>query len=126
MDHQNEAGLSQEALSARRLGFDGKQAIHPSQVATIHSVFQPTKQGAEHSRSKRLLTVLRAEVDRAVRIIKGMRAANAKKRGAFSLKFGFSGTTEMIDAPMVKQARSTLKAAKAAGMKVSLSDEAIG
>ena len=35
-------GLRKEALHARRLGFGGKSAIHPDQVAVINEVFSPT------------------------------------------------------------------------------------
>ncbi len=34
--------LGREARQARRLGFDGKSALHPSQVAIIHEVFDVT------------------------------------------------------------------------------------
>jgi (S)-citramalyl-CoA lyase len=36
------AGLEEECQRAKMMGFAGKAAIHPDQVATIHSVFRPT------------------------------------------------------------------------------------
>ncbi len=36
------AGLREEALTARRLGYFGKSAIHPRQVPVINDVFTPT------------------------------------------------------------------------------------
>ncbi len=36
------AGLAEECRRAKMMGFAGKAAIHPDQVATIHDVFRPT------------------------------------------------------------------------------------
>src|SRR5262249_45294369 len=41
-DIRNVAGLRAEATEARRMGYGGKIAVHPDQVATIHEVFTPT------------------------------------------------------------------------------------
>jgi len=41
-DIKNVAGLRAEATDARRMGYGGKIAIHPDQVAIIHEVFTPT------------------------------------------------------------------------------------
>jgi (S)-citramalyl-CoA lyase len=38
----DEAGLVEEAGRAKALGFAAKAAIHPAQIAPIHSVFRPT------------------------------------------------------------------------------------
>jgi (S)-citramalyl-CoA lyase len=38
----DEAGLLKECASAKALGFSAKAAIHPAQIAPIHSVFRPT------------------------------------------------------------------------------------
>ena len=35
-------GLAAEAAGCARLGFTGKAAIHPSQIAPIHEAFTPT------------------------------------------------------------------------------------
>lgn len=40
----DDQGLRQEAETARRLGFFGKSAIHPRQVAIINAVFTPSDQ----------------------------------------------------------------------------------
>ncbi len=42
MNFQDAEGLAQSARLARDLGFAGKSAIHPNQVATIHAAFMPT------------------------------------------------------------------------------------
>ena len=41
-DIKNVAGLRAEATDARRMGYGGKIAIHPDQVAVIHDVFTPS------------------------------------------------------------------------------------
>lgn len=41
-DIKNVDGLRAEAHDARRMGYGGKIAIHPDQVAIIHEVFTPT------------------------------------------------------------------------------------
>jgi (S)-citramalyl-CoA lyase len=38
----NDAGLIEEAQRAKAMGFAAKAAIHPAQIAPIHSVFRPT------------------------------------------------------------------------------------
>lgn len=40
-DYRDEAGLRASARRSRALGFDGKWAIHPDQVAPINEVFSP-------------------------------------------------------------------------------------
>jgi len=42
MNLQDAAGLAEAAQRAAELGFDGKSAIHPSQIASIHAAFSPT------------------------------------------------------------------------------------
>lgn len=39
---RDEDGLRRHAMLGRRLGYDGKSCIHPSQVAVIHEVYAPT------------------------------------------------------------------------------------
>lgn len=43
-DIKNMDGLRAEAHEARRMGYGGKIAIHPDQVAVIHDVFTPSAQ----------------------------------------------------------------------------------
>jgi len=43
-DIKNVEGLRAEATEARRMGYGGKIAIHPDQVAIIHEVFTPSAQ----------------------------------------------------------------------------------
>src|SRR5260370_1705801 len=41
-DIKNSDGLRAEATDAKRMGYGGKIAIHPDQVAIIHEVFTPS------------------------------------------------------------------------------------
>ncbi len=43
-------GLSDDAIRARAFGFHGKSAIHPNQIAIIHTVFSHTPQELEEAR----------------------------------------------------------------------------
>jgi citrate lyase subunit beta/citryl-CoA lyase len=44
-------GLRRDTETARRMGFTGKLAIHPEQIATIHSAFAPTSAEIEEARA---------------------------------------------------------------------------
>ena len=46
-DIRNPEGLRAEAREARRMGYGGKIAIHPDQVAVIHEVFTPSAEELE-------------------------------------------------------------------------------
>jgi citrate lyase beta subunit len=81
--------LADEARRARDLGFTGKLAIHPAQVAPIREAFSPAS----------------AEVERARRIVAAMEAAC----GGVATLDG-----RMIDAPVAAAARRALARAVAA------------
>lgn len=57
-DFRDEAGLMQEARLAKTLGFSGKMAIHPAQVAVIHAAFRP--EPAEVDWAKAVIAALAA------------------------------------------------------------------
>ncbi|OAX38004.1 citrate lyase beta subunit [Rhizopogon vinicolor AM-OR11-026] len=92
-----------ECEDGRRLGFNGKQAIHPTQVDIIHFTFVPTEE----------------EILRAAKILHHMEVAHSSQKGAFGLEVE-GGGKEMIDAPMLKQAENTIRVAKAAGLEIPL------
>ncbi|GAA5873762.1 hypothetical protein JCM3774_000163 [Rhodotorula dairenensis] len=94
-----EAILRDEAEEGRRLGFTGKQAIHPAQVSIIQTAFAPSP----------------AEISRAQAILEQYEAARDSGAGAYGLT-GSDGQTEMIDAPMLLQAQGILASAQAAGL----------
>lgn len=91
IDIKDLAGLEAEARAARTLGYTGKMAIHPDQLAPIHRAFTPSA----------------SEIERAVRLLQ---AAQASGGGAFA----FEG--RMIDAPLLMQAERVVRTAKRAGM----------
>lgn len=82
-------GFERSCRIARALGFDGKQCIHPAQIAATHAVFTPTAEAAAH----------------AQRVVAAYEAAAAAGRGAVSLD------GKMIDAANLRLAASV--AAKA-------------
>lgn len=49
VDFRDTTGLEKEAVSVKGLGFGGKLAIHPSQLDTINTIFQPTQQEKEEA-----------------------------------------------------------------------------
>src|SRR5436305_250145 len=55
-------GFSAEAQEGRRLGFDGKSLIHPSQVALCHQAFAPRE--AELKRARRLVEAFQGGAER--------------------------------------------------------------
>jgi citrate lyase subunit beta/citryl-CoA lyase len=92
VDFRNETALRRECEDARRDGFTGKMAIHPSQVAVINEVFTPTAAAIAHAR-----TVV---------------AAFAAQPGAGTI--GIEG--KMYDRPHLAIAERLLTRAEAAGV----------
>lgn len=80
-------GLVDSAAMAKRLGFWGKFAIHPSQVQAITQAFTPDAD----------------QVAWATEVLDGLKAAEAKGEGAFIVR------GKMIDYPIVEQARRLLE-----------------
>jgi citrate lyase subunit beta/citryl-CoA lyase len=44
-------GLRESAARARALGYDGKWAVHPSQIEVLNEVFAPTREEFERARA---------------------------------------------------------------------------
>jgi citrate lyase subunit beta/citryl-CoA lyase len=86
VDIGNDDLLRRDARRARALGFHGKLAVHPSQVAIINEVFSPTAE----------------EVDRARRIVDAHETAVARGEGVLRLD------GRMVDTPIVVRARSVV------------------
>jgi len=82
-----------EAEYGARLGFTGKQIIHPAQVEPVQAAFTPSAESIAHAR----------------RIVDGFEASQKEGKGAFALD------GKMIDMPLVKNARKVLDRARAAG-----------
>ncbi|KAH0832185.1 citrate lyase beta subunit [Lanmaoa asiatica] len=113
--------LREECEDGRRLGFTGKQVIHPNQVATVNSSFVPTFHGAAHihilSRNSEYSRWEIAEILRAAKILHQMDIAHSNQKGAFGLEME-GGSKEMIDAPMLKQAENVMRLARASGCDI--------
>ena len=50
LDLADDEGLAREAAAAAAMGFGGKAAIHPRQLAAIHAAFTPTAEQLERAR----------------------------------------------------------------------------
>ena len=83
-------GLREDSMRARSLGFRGKSAIHPDQIAIINETFRPTAD----------------EIALAQQVIDADDRARAAGAGAFRLH------DEMVDAPVVARARRVLAVAE--------------
>jgi len=87
-------GLRAAARRAGALGFEGKMAIHPSQIETIHEVMTPSHDLVEWAND----------------VIAAMKLGEAEGRGAVKDKRG-----EMVDLMHVKLANKVLERAARAG-----------
>ncbi|BEJ13998.1 hypothetical protein CspHIS471_0311720 [Cutaneotrichosporon sp. HIS471] len=85
-----------ESEEGMRLGFTGKQAIHPAQIDVIQAAYAPSE----------------AAIRKAARVKFSFELHDSKGTGAYAL----DGV--MIDAPVYKQAQNTLRLAQAAGLPI--------
>jgi malyl-CoA/(S)-citramalyl-CoA lyase len=92
-DFKDPEGYIAAAKRAAILGFEGKWAIHPSQVALANQVFTPSE----------------AEVTKAKRILEAMEQAKREGKGAVSLD------GRLIDIASLKMAENLIQKAKAIG-----------
>lgn len=91
---QDPEGYRREAEAARRLGYLGKSAIHPSQVPIANAVFRPTD----------------AEIAHSLKIVEAAAVAAGKGVGAFTVG------GRMVDAPFVRRAQAILELARRLGL----------
>jgi citrate lyase subunit beta/citryl-CoA lyase len=68
-DFRDQAGLQAEAEAARREGFTGKLAIHPSQVAVINAAFTPSAD--EIAQAEAVVAAFEAHPDAGVLAVDG-------------------------------------------------------
>ena len=87
VDFGNKEGMEAETEQARKLGFSGKLAVHPSQIAIINKNFSPSE----------------SDILEAAEILA---AAERQGESAFQLN------GKMVDEPILKKARKTQKAAR--------------
>ena len=83
-------GLRLDTEEIKLMGFDGKAAIHPGQIETIHEVFTPTEKELQH----------------AVNVLHVAEEARKKGSGVAVLK------GKMIDVPVLKRAEKIMKIAE--------------
>ena len=83
--------LRDDARAARRMGYTGKFAIHPAQLAIINETFSPSA----------------AEIEYARRVVEAWDAAESAGRGSLALD------GRMVDVPVVKRAQNLLALADA-------------
>jgi citrate lyase beta subunit len=95
VDLDDEAGLVAETRDALSLGYSGKLAIHPSQIAPIHGVFTP---GPD-------------EIRAAQRLLDEHQRHQSEGKGVFVME------GRMIDMPMVRAARAVLARARLTGIE---------
>lgn len=93
IDFKDLEALRLESEFGARLGFSGKQIIHPAQVGPVQEAFTP---GAE-------------AIAQARRIVETFETSQAKGAGAYALD------GKMIDRPLLKNAQKVLDRARAAG-----------
>ena len=86
VDLRDERGLMRSARTARQLGFQGKMAIHPSQVEPINTAFSPSD----------------AEIAHATRVVDAFTQAEADGLASIQLDGQF------IDYPIVESAQRVL------------------
>ncbi len=89
IDVEDVQGLRREAEYARSLGYCGKDAVAPSQVATIKEIFSPRPEEVRHAR----------------RVVAAMREAEKAGIGALTLD------GQMLDVPILERAKRVLAAA---------------
>lgn len=88
-DIDDDEGLREETIYAKKIGFTGKAVINPRQIEVIHKVFTPTED----------------EIRKAVRIILEARKNMEKGIGVFAID------GKMVDAPIVARAEHVLNIA---------------
>lgn len=80
----DEQGLEAESLKLRKLGFQGRIALHPKQLAAIQRSFTPDAEAIEHAKQV-------------------LKAVSKNKAGAFQIN------GSMVDEPIIERARRVLQ-----------------
>lgn len=93
IDYKDIESLRAESEFGARLGFSGKQIIHPNQVGPVQEAFTPSDDAIAYAK----------------RIVETFEASQKEGKGAYALD------GKMIDMPVVKNAQKVLARAKAAG-----------
>jgi citrate lyase subunit beta/citryl-CoA lyase len=91
IDIRDSRGLVRSSRMAKQLGFQGKMAIHPTQVEPINAAFSPTSD----------------ELEYAKRVVAAFEAAEAAGKASVQLD------GQMIDYPIVEAAQRIIDMANA-------------
>lgn len=102
-DFQDMEGLFAETNMVKRMGYDGKACIHPTQVEVINKAFDPTKE----------------EIVHAVRVMHAI--DEAKQRGLGVVALG----SKMVDRPVALKAERVISLATAAEIAVPTWEEVL-
>ena len=89
-DTSDEEGLRRDTLEIKTMGFDGRAAIHPSQIEIIHECFTPTIDEVQHAANVVYAAQVAREKGSGVTVVKG----------------------KMIDKPIIERAERMLNYAK--------------
>ncbi len=90
INYKDEEALRIEAEFGARLGFSGKQIIHPNQVAVTQEAFTPSAEAVAYAK----------------RIVETFEASQQEGKGAYSLD------GKMVDMPLLRNAQKVLARAK--------------
>jgi citrate lyase subunit beta-like protein len=93
IDYKDIEALRAEAEFGARLGYSGKQIIHPAQVKPVQDAFTPNDEAIFYAKQ----------------IVETFETSQKEGKGAYSLD------GKMIDMPFLKNAQKVLERAKAAG-----------
>ncbi len=93
IDFRNPDVVRAEAEFGAKLGFSGKQIIHPAQVEPVQTAFTPSDEAIAYAR----------------RVAATFEAHQSEGKGAYELD------GKMIDLPLLKNAQKVLERARAAG-----------
>ena len=94
INFQDDEGLRVQSAQGSRMGYSGKQIIHPNQIEIVQEAFSPSEE----------------EIQQSVQMIEDFNQHQDIGQGAFAV----DGI--MIDAPAVRAAESIIERAKAAGI----------
>ncbi|MBI2304464.1 MAG: CoA ester lyase [Chloroflexi bacterium] len=97
--HTDPEGLVAEATLVRKLGFQGKFVIHPSQIQPVNDVFRPSAE----------------EIEEAREMVSAFAAAQARGSAAIAVR------GRLVDTPVARRAERLLRLAEALARREGIS-----
>jgi citrate lyase subunit beta/citryl-CoA lyase len=89
-DLTDEEGLRRDTIEIKEMGFDGRAAIHPSQIEIIHECFTPTEKEMQHAVNVRFDADKARSEGSGVAVVKG----------------------KMVDKPIIERAEKIIRYAE--------------